>query len=278
MVYYRRFRSFGISVWGYYLVNQPNEVTQMRVELTVNGNLLQGKLTMSNTQRHEWETAKDPSRRVRAWVRRYVAEMGYSAPADDSAIDVACKAADGVITITALPITGNGNGKPQSTRKATASKASRKPSRKASGHAQGVLGRDTEEGGEMAGVWEFAPEQAAIAEEVRHERQVRREYAAMLGKASELERKVAIYQRLAAAASASATVYSIRHADILSSNRKARKCGRVAAKGYAVEMERKRERDIALAALIAEQTAAIAAKDSARLADISARIAAIVAA
>ena len=147
----------------------------MKVELTVNGGLLGGKLTMSNTQRHEWETAKDSARRVRAWVRRYATEMGYNTPAEDSAIDTACKAADGVITITALPITGNGNGKPQSTRKAATGKASRKPSRKASRHAQGVLGRDTEEGGEMAGVWEYAPGQAAIAEEVRHERQVRRE-------------------------------------------------------------------------------------------------------
>ena len=85
----------------------------MKVELTVNGGLLGGKLIMSNTQRHEWETAKDPSRRVRAWVRRYVAEMGYSAPSEDTAIDTACNAADGVITITALPVTGNGNGKPQ---------------------------------------------------------------------------------------------------------------------------------------------------------------------
>ena len=249
----------------------------MKVELTVNGNLLQGKLSMSNTQRHEWETAKDSARRVRAWVRRYAAEMGYSAPSEDSAIDAACKAANGVITITALPITGNGNGKPQSTRKAATGKPCRKAS-KAARHAQGVLGRDTEEGGIMAGIWEFAPDYADSAERVRHERQVRREYAAMLGKASEYERKAAVYARLAAKASASATVYSVHHADILTSNRKARKVGRVAARAYAAEIERKRARDIELAALIAEQTAAIAAKDTARLADISAKIAAIVAA
>lgn len=249
----------------------------MRVELTVNGGLLNGKLTMSNTQRHEWETARDPARRVRAWVRRYVAEMGYSAPSDDSAIDTACNAADGVITITALPTTATGNGKPQSTRKATANKPSRKPSR-AARHAQGVLGRDTEEGGTMAGVWEYAPEYADSAERVRHERQVRREYAAMLGKAHDLERKSAVYARLAASASASARVYSVRNAEILFSTRKARKCGRMAARAYAAVIERKRERDIALAALIAEQTAAIAARDTARLADISAKIAAIVAA
>ena len=252
----------------------------MKVELTVNGNLLQGKLTMSNTQRHEWETAKDPSRRVRAWVRRYAAEMGYSAPSDDAAIDTACNAADGVITITALPVAGNGNGKPQGTRKATASKASRKPSRKAARHAQGVLGRDTEEGGEMAGVWEYAPEYAASAEAVRYTRKIHREYAAMLARAKEYERKAAIYGRLAAKASAEATVYGVQNAVISSSSTRpyARKAGRVAAKGYAVEMERKRARDIELAALIAEQTAAIAAKDTARLADISAKIAAIVAA
>ena len=254
----------------------------MKVELTVNGNLLNGKLTMSNTQRHEWETAKDAARRVRAWVRRYAAEMGYNAPSGDSAIDAACKSANGVITITALPITGNGNDKPQGTRKARATaatgKPSRKPSRKASRHAQGALGRDTEEGGTMAGVWEYAPDYADSAERVRHEREIRREYAAMLGKAQELERKAAVYARLAAAASASATVYSVRHADILSSNRKARKAGRVAARAYAAELERKRARDIELAALIAEQTAPIAAKDTARLADISARIAALVAA
>ena len=144
----------------------------MKVELTVNGNLLNGKLAMSNTQRHEWETAKDAARRVRAWVRRYAAEMGYNAPSEDSAIDAACKAANGVITITALPITGNGNGKPQGTRKARATaatgKPSRKPSRKAARHAQGALGRDTEEGGTMAGVWEYAPEYAASAEAVRY--------------------------------------------------------------------------------------------------------------
>lgn len=250
----------------------------MKVELTINGGLLQGKLTMSNTQRHEWETAKDADRRVRTWVRRYAAGMGYNAPSEDSAIDTACHTANGVVTITALPITGSGNGKPQSTRRAaTASKPSRKPS-KAARHAQGVLGRDTEEGGEMAGVWEFAPEQADMAARVRHDRQVRREYAAMLGKAHELERKAAIYERLAASASASATVYRVRNAAILSSNGKARKCGRVAARAYAVEMGRKRERDTELAALIAEQTAAIVARDAARLADISAKIAAIVAA
>ena len=252
----------------------------MKVELTVNGGLLGGKLTMSNTQRHEWETAKDSARRVRAWVRRYAAEMGYSAPSEDSAIDTACKAANGVITVTALPITGDGNGKPQGTRKATASKASRKPSRKAARHAQGVLGRDnTEEGGEMAGVWEFAPEQAETAERVRHERAIRREYAAMLAKASEYERKAAVYARLAAKADKAACLYRLQNSErVLSTNRKARKCGRIAARAYAVEMERKRARDIELAALIAEQTAAIAAKDTARLADISAKIAAIVAA
>ena len=250
----------------------------MKVELTVNGGLLQGKLTMSNTQRHEWETAKDAARRVRAWVRRYVAEMGYNAPADDTAIDAACKAADGVITVTALPVTGNGNGKPQGTRKATASKASRKPSRKAARHAQGTLGRDTEEGGEMAGVWEYAPDYADSAERVRHERQVRREYAAMLAKAHELRRKAGVYERLAGTAETAAFAYRLRNSKLLSSNGKARKAGRVAGRAYAAELERKRERDIALAALIAEQTAAIAAKDSARLADISAKIAAIVAA
>ena len=248
----------------------------MKVELTVNGNLLNGKLTMSNTQRHEWETAKDAARRVRAWVRRYAAEMGYNAPSEDSAIDAACLAANGVITITALPVAGNGNGKPQGTRKARATAAT--ASRKAARHAQGALGRDTEEGGTMAGVWEYAPDYADSAERVRHEREIRREYAAMLGKAQELERKAAVYARLAAAASASATVYSVRNADILSTNRKARKAGRVAARAYAAELERKRARDIELAALIAEQTAAIAARDTARLADISARIAAIVAA
>lgn len=253
----------------------------MKVELTVNGGLLQGKLTMSNTQRHEWETAKDPDRRVRAWVRRYATEMGYNTPAEDSAIDTACKAANGVITVTALPITGNGNGKPQSTRKARATATASKPSRKASKaarHAQGVLGRDTEEGGEMAGVWEYAPEYADTAERVRHEREIRREYAAMLGKASELERKAAVYARLAASASASATMYSIRHSDILTRNGKARRAGRAAARAYAAVLEQKRARDIELAALIAEQTAAIAARDTARLADISAKIAAIVAA
>lgn len=248
----------------------------MKVELTVNGGLLQGKLTMSNTQRREWETAKDAARRVRAWVRRYAAEMGYSAPDDDAVLDAACKAANGVITVSALPVSGNG--KPQSTRKARATAASRKPSRKAARHAQGVLGRDTDEGGEMAGIWEYAPEYADSAERVRHEREIRREYATMLGKASEYERKAAVYQRLAARASANATVYSVRHADVLTTNRKARKCGRVAARAYAAELGRKRERDIELSALIAEQTAAIAAKDTARLADISARIAAIVAA
>ena len=255
----------------------------MKVELTVNGGLLGGKLTMSNTQRHEWETAKDSARRVRAWVRRYVAEMGYNAPADDTAIDTACKAADGVITVTALPVTGNGNGKPQSTRKAATGKASRNPSRKAASkaarHAQGVLGRDTEEGGEMAGVWEYAPDYADSAERVRHEREIRREYAAMLARAKEYERKAAIYGRLAAKASAEATVYGVQNAVISSSSRPyARKAGRVAARAYAAELERKRARDIELAALIAEQTAAIAARDTARLADISARIAAIVAA
>lgn len=254
----------------------------MKVELTVNGGLLNGKLSMSNTQRHEWEAAKDAARRVRAWVRRYATEMGYSAPADDTAIDTACKAANGVIVVTALPVSGHGNGKPQMARKARATAAGSKPSRKpgkASRHARGVLGRDTEEGGEMAGVWEYAPEYADTAERVRREREIRREYAAMLGKAAALERKAAIYSRLAAHAAASATVYSVRHADILSSsNRKARKCGRVAARAYAAEIERERERDTRLAALIAEQTAAIAARDSARLADISARIAAIVAA
>ena len=254
----------------------------MRVELTVNGDMLSGKLSMSNTQRHEWETAKDAARRVRAWVRRYVAEMGYNAPADDTAIDTACKAADGVITVTALPVAGNGNGKPQGTRKAATGKASRKPSRKAASkaarHAQGVLGRDTEEGGEMAGVWEYAPEQAATAEEVRHERQVRREYAAMLAKAHELERKAAIYARLADEADKAAFAFRLRNSELLSTNRKARKCGRVAARAYAAELERKRARDTELAALIAEQTAAIAARDTARLADISAKIAAIVAA
>lgn len=249
----------------------------MKVELTVNGGLLNGKLSMSNTQRHEWETAKDSARRVRAWVRRYAAEMGYSAPSEDSAIDTACHAANGVITITALPITGNG--KPQGTRKATASKASRKPSRKAARHAQGVLGRDTEEGGEMAGVWEYAPEYADSAERVRHERQVRREYAAMLARAHELRRKAGIYERLAGAAETAAFAFRLRNSErALSTNRKARKCGRVAAKAYAVEIERKRARDTELAALIAEQTAAIAARDTARLADISAKIAAIVAA
>jgi hypothetical protein len=246
----------------------------MKVELTVNGGLLNGKLSMSNTQRREWETAKDSARRVRAWVRRYAAEMGYSAPSEDSAIDAACKADHGVITVTALPITGSGNGKPQGTRKATASKASRKAAR----HAQGVLGRDTEEGGEMAGVWEYAPEQADSAERVRHEREIRREYAAKLGKAHELRRKAWVYERLAGAAETAAYAYRLRYADILSSNGKARKAGRVAARAYAAELERKRERDIALAALIAEQTAAIAARDTARLADISAKIAAIVAA
>ena len=253
----------------------------MKVELTVNGGLLQGKLTMSNTQRHEWETAKDSARRVRAWVRRYAAEMGYSAPSEDSALDAACQAANGVITVAALPITGNGNGKPQGTRKAATSKPrnpSRKPSRKAARHAQGALGRDTEEGGEMAGVWEYAPEQAATAEEVRHERQVRREYAAMLAKVHELERKAAIYDRMSIDADKAACIYRLRHEEILRSNRKARKCGRVAARAYAAELERKRERDTELAVLIAEQTAAIAAKDTTRLADISAKIAAIVAA
>lgn len=253
----------------------------MKVELTVNGGLLQGKLTMSNTQRHEWETAKDSARRVRAWVRRYAAEMGYSAPADDTAIDTACKAANGVITITALPITGNGNGKPQGTRKARATAPASKPGRKpgkAARHAQGTLGRDTEEGGEMAGVWEYAPEQADSAERVRHEREIRREYAALLAKAHELRRKAGVYERLAGTAETSAFAFRLRHSDILSSNRKARKCGRVAAKAYAAEIERKRARDTELAALIAEQTAAIAARDSARLADISAKIAAIVAA
>lgn len=245
----------------------------MKVELTVNGGLLNGKLSMSNTQRHEWETAKDSARRVRAWVRRYAAEMGYSAPSEDSAIDAACKAANGVITISALPITGNGNGKPQGTRKAARSKPS-----KAARHAQGVLGHDSEEGGEMAGVWEYAPDYADGAERVRHERQVRREYAAMLGKAHDLERKAAIYARLAAAAHGAARIYSIRHADVLATNGKARKAGRVAAKAYAAVLERKRERDTELAALIAEQTAAIAERDTARLADISAKIAALVAA
>ena len=250
----------------------------MRVELTVNGGLLQGKLTMSNTQRHEWETAKDAARRVRAWVRRYVAEMGYSAPADDTAIDTACHAANGVITVSALPITGNGNGRPQSTRKAATSKP-RKPSRKAARHAQGVLGRDTEEGGTMAGVWEYAPEYAASAEAVRYTRKIHREYAAMLARAKEYERKAAIYGRLAARASAEATVYGVQNAVISPSSRPcARKCGRVAARAYAAEIERKRARDTELAALIAEQTAAIAAKDTATLADISAKIAAIVAA
>lgn len=247
----------------------------MKVELTVNGNLLQGKLTMSNTQRREWETAKDSARRVRAWVRRYAAEMGYSAPSEDTAIDTHCKAANGVITVSALPITGNG--KPQGTRKERATAANgRKPSK--ARHANGVLGLNTENGGEMAGVWEYAPEYAGSAERVRHERQVRREYADMLARANEYERRAAIYSRLAASASASATVYSVRNAAILSSNRKARKCGRAAARAYAAVLERKRERDIELAALIAEQTAAIAARDTARLADISAKIAALVAA
>ena len=131
----------------------------------------------------------------------------------------------------------------------------------------------------MAGVWEFAPEYAASAEAVRYTRKIHREYAAKLARAKEYERKAAIFGRLAAKASAEATVYGVQNAVISSSSRPyARKCGRVAARAYAVEMERKRERDIALAALIAEQTAAIAAKDSARLADISAKIAAIVAA
>jgi hypothetical protein len=251
----------------------------MRVELTVNGGLLNGKLHMSNTQRREWETAKDSARRVRAWIRRYVAGMGYSAPADDTAIDTACKAENGVITVSALPVSGNGNGKPQSTRKARATAANgRKPS-KPSKHAHGVLGLNTEEGGEMAGVWEYAPEYAASAEAVRHAREIQREYAAMIARAKEYERKAAVYSRLAAKASAEATVFGVRNALISSSSRPyARKCGRVAARAYAAELERKRERDIALAALIAEQTAAIAARDSVRLADISARIAAIVAA
>ena len=251
----------------------------MKVELTVNGNLLNGKLSMSNTQRHEWETAKDAARRVRAWVRRYTAEMGYTAPSEDAAIDAACKAANGVITVSALPVSGNGNGKPQSTRKARATAGIRKASRKASRHAQGVLGRDTEEGGEMAGVWEYAPEYADTAEQVRHERDIRRQYAAMVARAHELRRKAGVYERLAGAAETAAFAYRLRHSErVLGTNRKARKCGRVAARAYAAELERKRERDIALAALIAEQTAAIAAKDSARLADISAKIAAIVAA
>lgn len=253
----------------------------MKVELTVNGGLLNGKLSMSNTQRREWETAKEPARRVRAWVRRYAAEMGYSAPAEDSAIDTACKAVNGVITVMALPVTGNGNGKPQSTRKAataTASKPSRKPS-KAARHAQGVLGRDTEEGGEMAGVWEYAPEYADSAEAVRYARKIQREYAAMIARTHEYERKAAIYQRLAAKAAADATVYGVRNALISSSSRPyARKAGRVAARAYAAVLEQKRARDTELAALIADQTAAIAARDTARLADISAKIAAIVAA
>lgn len=254
----------------------------MKVELTVNGDMLSGKLSMSNTQRHEWETAKDPARRVRAWVRRYAAEMGYACSSVDEAVDFCCKAADGVITITALPVTATGNGKPQSTRKARATVAGCKPGRrpsKAARHAQGVLGRDTEEGGMMAGVWEYAPEHADSAERVRRERAIRREYAAMLGKAHEYERKAAIYSRLAAKASAEATVYGVRNAVISSSGRPyARKAGRVAARAYAAEMERKRARDTELAALIAEQTAAIAARDTARLADISAKIAALVAA
>lgn len=224
----------------------------MKVELTVNGGLLNGKLRMSNTQRHELECAKDPSRRVRAWVRRYAAEMGYAAPDDDAVLDTACKAANGVITVSALPVSGNGNGKPQGTRKARATCKAKNS-------------------GKMNFVRQYAsPELAATAEQIRHERHIRHIYADLLIKACEYERKATLYKRFVAA-------YGERNAAILSSNSKARKCGRIAGKAYAVAKER-RARDIELSALIAEQTAAIAAKDTARLADISARIAAIVAA